>query len=170
MLRIPLLVVVGESWTPARNAQGQKYTTYGTGVETKLKAHRDCEQPDELNFMAARAAPPDAARAAPPDAAVNAGPSGRSGSHTGMLWLMGVLFFLQSWSPQGMLRTGSLYLLDRGMSVQQIGAIEAATLFAPALTNPLMGLAADRMRSRKAVSLLTMAASLAVLMCVVHNP
>ena len=71
----------------------------------------------------------------------------------GLLALMGVLFFLQSWSPPGLLKTGSLFLLDRGMNVQQIGAIEAATLFAPALTNPVMGLLADKLRRRKAVRL-----------------
>ena len=76
---------------------------------------------------------------------------------------MGVLFFLQSWSPLGLLKTGSLFLLDRGMNVQQIGAIEAATLFAPALTNPMMGLLDDKLRRRKAVSLVAMILSIALL-------
>ena len=82
---------------------------------------------------------------------------------SGLLALMGVLFFLQSWSPLGLLKTGSLFLLDRGMNVQQIGAIEAATLFAPALTNPIMGLLADKLRRRKAVSLVAMILSIALL-------
>ena len=82
---------------------------------------------------------------------------------SGLLALMGVLFFLQSWSPLGLLKTGSLFLLDRGMNVQQIGAIEAATLFAPALTNPMMGLLADKLRRRKAVSLVAMILSIALL-------
>ena len=80
-----------------------------------------------------------------------------------MLWLVSLLFFLASWSPTGMLRTGSLYLLDRSMSVSQIGAIEAATLFAPAVTNPLWGLLADVTLRRKAVSAATSIASLALL-------
>ena len=66
-----------------------------------------------------------------------------------MLALMRVLYFLGSWSPMGMLRTGTLFLLDRGMTVAQIGASEAATLCAPALINPLVGVVADRLRRRK---------------------
>ena len=80
-----------------------------------------------------------------------------------MLWLMSVLFLLQSWSPLGMLRTGSLFLLDRGMSVEEIGAIEAATLFVPAFTNPLMGVLADRLRRRKGVSIVAMVVSIGIL-------
>ena len=88
---------------------------------------------------------------------------GMPGGNRRMLSLMRVLFFLQSWSPLGMLKAGTLYLLDRGMTVQQIGAIEAVTLFAPALTNPLMGVVADRLRRRKAVSVVAMAASIVIL-------
>ncbi|KAL1526668.1 hypothetical protein AB1Y20_015372 [Prymnesium parvum] len=84
-------------------------------------------------------------------------------SRNRLLCLMKVLFFLQSWSPSGMLRTGSLYLLDRGMTVAQIGQIEAAGLFLPALTSPLWGLLADRLRRRKAVSLGLMVISIALL-------
>ena len=56
------------------------------------------------------------------------GEAHRSSAGRGMLALMAVLFFLQSWSPVGLLRTGSLYLLDRGMNVQQIGVIEGASI------------------------------------------
>jgi MFS family permease len=69
-----------------------------------------------------------------------------------MLPLMRLLAFLQAFNASGLLRAGGIYLLDRGMDVDQIGQIEAATLFVPLLTNPLWGMLCDRFRRRKLVT------------------
>ena len=73
-------------------------------------------------------------------------------SQPGMLPLMRLLAFLQAFNVSGLLRAGGIYLLDRGMSVDQIGQIEAATLFVPMLTNPIWGVLADRTHRRKLVT------------------
>ena len=71
----------------------------------------------------------------------------------GPLRLMRVLFLVAGFSPDGVAQIGALFFLSRGMDVSQIGVLGAVIFLVQAPANLFWGSVADKLRRRKAVTL-----------------